>query len=46
MGHLGDGEEQAALEVVGKVPDQLDAEVGVLAGVEVEVEEPTTQKSE
>ena len=47
MGHLGDGEEQAALEVVGKVPDQLVAEVGVLeGGVEVEVEVPSTQKSE
>ena len=32
VGHLGDGEEQAALEVVGKVPDQLVAEVGVLEG--------------
>ena len=47
MGHLGDGEEQAALEVVGKVPDQLVAEVGVLeGGVEEEVEVPSTQKSE
>ena len=32
VSHPGDGEEQAALEVVGKVPDQLDAEVGVLEG--------------
>ena len=46
MSHPGDGEEQAALEVVGKVPDQLVAEVGVLAGEGVEVEVPTTQKSE